>query len=349
MTRIVWRGADPVRELPREDADLGGVLVINTEQEPVTLAEFLQSSWADACIVLHEGSLVYEWYNHHDSEYRPHGLLSITKSVVGTVAGVLIEEGYLDPDNLATDYVPELATGGYAAVTVRDLLDMRTGGDYRENGDAHGELARMEASRVGAPDAPFANLYDMAARIDRVGRHEGPLSYRSLDTTALGWVLERASGSSMTDLMSEKVLAKLGLERDGQMETDIAGHAAHAGGLSLIPRDVARFGQMILDAGAAGEKRVISPYFVKDLREGHPGETIDEEVLEEDGSYRNQFWVPQRGGRELLCLGVYGQMMVMDAGTNTTALVLSSWPQPRDTVLTSHLYAALRECSHAFG
>lgn len=343
----VWRGDGPVRKITHAPVDLSGVVVAGIDQQTTIFEHFLRDSWTDAMVILHEGKLVYEWYSSPEHEYRAHGLLSITKSIIGTVAGVLMEADLLNPEALATDYVPELAYGGYAKVTVRDLLDMRTGGDYREDGDPDGELARMEASRMRSEHAPYPNLYAMVAGCERVGLHEGPLSYRSLDTTALGWVLERAAGMSMTQMLTEKVLGPLGIEADGYFETDHEGHPAHAGGLALRPRDVARFGQMILDSGSVGDTSIVSPFFVKDLREGHPDESIDSEVLDEDGSYRNQFWVPKQGGRELLCLGIHGQMMVMDGNSGVVALKLSSWPHPRDTTLISHTYAAIHECARA--
>ena len=63
----------------------------------------------------------------HMTATTPHLLMSVSKSIVGCVAGSLVEDGLLSPDRPASSYVPEIAGSGYAGATVRHLLDMRTG------------------------------------------------------------------------------------------------------------------------------------------------------------------------------------------------------------------------------
>ena len=58
--------------------------------------------------------------------------MSVSKSVVGCVAAVLIDRGQLDPDAEITGYVPELAASGYAGALVRHVYDMRSGVRFLE-------------------------------------------------------------------------------------------------------------------------------------------------------------------------------------------------------------------------
>ncbi len=328
--------------LPDASQDLGELSVPGVTGGPQSLNEFLTKSFTTALLVVHEGKVAYTW------SFRPSGLTevlpcySITKSVLGVVAGALIERGDLDPDRGAVTYVPELAAGGYRGVTVRDLLDMRTGGDYRETHDSGGELARLIMSRDGMPGAAFESVHDMVSRIERVGHHDGPFAYRSLDTEALGWVMERAAGTAMDLLAEEIVLGPLGCAA-AMFSKDSHGHVAQSGGLWMRPVDVARFGTMVLNSGAVGGHNIVSPFFVKDLRVGHPCDA----KMGSEGSYRNQFWVPQRGGRELLALGIHGQMLWMDAASDTVFVKLSAWPRPTDPALLSTTYAVARACAAA--
>ncbi|MGB5935292.1 MAG: serine hydrolase [Ornithinimicrobium sp.] len=322
--------------------DLGELSVAGATGKPQSLTQFLTNSFTTALLIVHEGKVAYEW------SFRPSGLTdvlpcySITKSILGVVAGALIERGDLDPERGAVTYVPELAVGGYRGVTVRDLLDMRTGGDYRETHDPDGELARLVMSREQTPGAPFDSVHDMESRIERVGRQDGPFAYRSLDTEALGWIMERATGTTMDVLAEEIVLGPLGCAA-ALFSKDSNGHVAQSGGLSMRPVDVARFGVMILNSGAVGEHQIVSPFFVKDLRVGHPCDAR----AGSEGSYRNQFWVPRRRGRELLALGIHGQMLWMDAASGTVFVKLSAWPQPTDPALMSSTYAVARACAAA--
>ncbi|MGB3185087.1 MAG: serine hydrolase [Ornithinimicrobium sp.] len=330
--------------LPDASQNLGELPVATASGRPQALTQFLTDSFTTSLLVVHAGKVAYEW------SFRASGLTdvlpcySITKSVLGVVAGALIERGDLDPDRGAVTYVPELGGGGYRGVTVRDLLDMRTGGDYRETHDSDGELANLVKSRSQEPGAPFESVHDMVSRIERVGRHDGPFAYRSLDTEALGWVIERATGTAMDLLAEEIVLGPLGCVA-AMFTKDSHGQVAHSGGLWMRPVDVARFGLMILNSGAVGDHQIVSPFFVKDLRAGNRFDAN----ASSGGSYRNQFWVPQRGGRELLALGIHGQMLWMDAASDTVFVKLSAWPQPSDPALLSTTYAVARACAAALG
>ncbi len=323
-------------------SNLGALSVAGADGTPQLLSDFWVSSCASAVLIVHRGETVYEW------EARPGELsevlpcLSITKSVVGVVAGVLMERGDLDPDRAVVTYVTEMSGGGYGGVTVRDLLDMRTGGDYRESYEPGGELAQLALTQAQAPGALFGSVHDMVCRVDRVGIHDGPFAYRSLDTEALGLIIEQASGTSISDLAQELVLDPLGCE-GAVFAHDAHGRVSPSGGLAMRPVDVARFGSMMLNSGAIGDHQVVSPLFVKDLRAGHPCDAD----LETEGSYRNQFWLPTRGGRELLALGIHGQMLWMDAASDTVFVKLSAWPTPSDPPLLSATYAVAQACARA--
>lgn len=57
----------------------------------------------------------------------------ITKSFVGTLAGILIAEGKLDETKTASYYIPELKNSAFADATVRHILDMTTAVEYSED------------------------------------------------------------------------------------------------------------------------------------------------------------------------------------------------------------------------
>ncbi len=327
---------------PDDSQGLSDLPVTGTLGRSQPLGDFLRDSFTTAALVLHQGGVVYEWEAQAGALGEVLPCFSITKSIVGVVACALMERGDLDPDRGVVTYVPEMAGGGYRGVTVCDLLDMRTGGEYRESYEPGSELAQLALTQAQAPGALYGSVHDMVCRIEHVGVHDGPFAYRSLDTEALGLILERASGASMEDLVHDLILGPLGCE-GVVFARDVHGRVAPSGGLAMRPMDVARFGSMILNSGAVGDQQVVSPLFVKDLRAGHP---CDAEV-EGEGSYRNQFWVPTRGGRELLALGIHGQMLWMDAASDTVFVKLSTWPTPSDPPLLSATYAVARACATA--
>jgi len=138
-TYRVPRGDGAPRPLPAAAArpDLLSVPVTRMDRTPgassaSTVGDVLADTYTDAYLVLQDGALVTEWYGPLGAPDRPHALMSVTKSVVGCVAAVLIDRGDLDPDAEVTAYVPELAGSGFAGALVRQIYDMRSGVRFLE-------------------------------------------------------------------------------------------------------------------------------------------------------------------------------------------------------------------------
>lgn len=342
----------PVRPLPSgAELDLGSLSVHRLDGAVTSVAEVLEDTFTDAVLVLHEGVVVTERYEADTLPTTPHLLMSVSKSIVGCVAGILTHRGLLDPDARVTDYVPEVAGSGYGDATVRNLLDMRTGVQFRETYDStDAEVRIMERSMGWAPreEGDPVGAYAYLASLERAEPHGGQFTYRSADTDMLGWVCERAADTRMADLISTLLWRPIGAEQPAEVTCDEVGSAIHDGGISAIPRDMARFGQMLLDSGTVGDESVVP---VEWLAQSHrPDEEVreafsasdNEEVLP-GGWYRNQFWfVPTHGGTALVCLGIHGQMVFVHPATRTVAVKMSSWPKAQHV---SHLVDTLR----AFG
>ena len=145
----------------------------------------------------------------------------------------------------------------------------------------------------------------------------------------LGWVCERAAGVRMADLISTEIWQPIGAEFEAEITCDGVGSAIHDGGMSATARDIARFGQLLLDDGyVAGIPVVHSRWLVRsrtldpDIR-GAFAASASETTLS-GGWYRNQFWyVPGPLGDLQLCLGIHGQMVVVDRATRTVSVKLS--------------------------
>jgi CubicO group peptidase (beta-lactamase class C family) len=152
----------------------------------------------------------------------------------------------------------------------------------------------------------------------------------------LGWVCERASGTAMAQLLSELIWHVLGMENDAYITVDVTGAAIHDGGLCATARDVARFGQLLLDNGRARSGvQVLPAWWTKDILVGAPdakdafAHTSSFETGMPGGHYRHQCWVPFAGGQVLVALGIHGQMVYVDQATGTVGVKLSSWPLPQ--------------------
>jgi len=341
-TQRISRGLGAFTALPRQEHApvLDEVAVDRLEGRTSSFAEVLAETWTDAVVVLHDGRIVLEQYSNAMTQETPHLLMSVSKSVVGCVAGNLVEQGLLDPDEPVTGYAPEVAGSGYDGATVRHLLDMRTGVAFREEyTDQAADVRVMERYMGWRPiedGDEAAGMYAYLCRLGTSADHGGTFVYRSADTDMLGWVCERAAGIRMADLISRMIWQPMGAEFDAEITCDGVGSAIHDGGMSARARDMARFGQLILDDGQVEDTSIVAKRWLRQARTLDPDirgafAASDSEPFLTGGWYRNQFWfVPGPLGDLQLCLGIHGQMVLVDRATRTVSVKLSTWPTAQD-------------------
>jgi CubicO group peptidase (beta-lactamase class C family) len=320
-----------------EQIDLG-LTVTRSDGTSTTAAEILADSYTDGFLVMSDGLVVAEQYHGALVPGATHLLMSVSKSLVGCVVAILAERGFIDVAAPVTRYVPDLVGSGYEGATIRDLLDMRSGVTYSEVYlDPDSEVRRTEEVIGWAPptrnDLP-ASLYEFLATLTAARPHGGPFEYRSCESDVLGWVCEKASGRRMPDLLSDLLWAPLGTEEDLDAAVDPAGAVLHDGGLAASLRDVGRFGLALADGGTVEGRPVIPAWWITDAYTGAPDSAAafaadPSNAWMPGGHYRNQFWVPYPGRPVLICLGINGQLIYVDAATRFVAVKLSSWPYPQ--------------------
>jgi CubicO group peptidase (beta-lactamase class C family) len=330
---------------------LGNPGLTRLDGSEATVEDVLAGTYTDAFLVVRDGQVVAERYYAGMTAGTRHLVQSVSKSILSCVAGVLTDRGLLDLRAPVTTYVPEVGDSGYADATIRDLLDMRTGVAFRETyTDADAEVRVMERSMGWRPAQPGdpAGAYPYLATLGRAGPHGDEFSYRSADSDMLGWACERASGARMADLISGLIWQPIGAEHHAEITCDPLGTAIPDGGISATARDLARFGQMLVDDGAAQGRTIVPEAWLADVRDPEPGvreafARTDNEYVLPGGWYRSQFWViPGPGGPVLVCLGIYGQLIYADRAARTVVVKLSSWPDAQNT---AYLLDTLRCCA----
>jgi len=247
--------------------------------------------------------------------------------------------------------VPEAERSGYADATIRNLLDMRTGVAFRETYTAlDAEVRVMERSMGWRParSGDPVGAYPYLTTLGHAGPHGREFTYRSADSDMLGWACERASDTRMADLISALIWQPIGAERDAEITCDPLGSAVHDGGISATARDLARFGQMLVDNGMIQGHPVVPEAWLASTRAPEPDvreafAVTDHEFALPGGWYRNQFWVlPGSDSPVLVCLGIHGQLIYADRAARTVVVKLSSWPDPQNTAC---LLDTLRACA----
>ena len=95
-TATIWRGDGPLNALPHAPRPLDDITLRTLHGETMTWRQSLMRTYFDGVVVLHRGAIVYEDYFGEGCTHVPHMLFSITKSLVGTIAAMLVHDGELD-------------------------------------------------------------------------------------------------------------------------------------------------------------------------------------------------------------------------------------------------------------
>ncbi|HET9649741.1 MAG TPA: serine hydrolase [Microlunatus sp.] len=341
----ISRGERPAARIPSRSFDPGSLPVVCSDGRTADVDHVIANTNTDGWMVVHDhpqlgpGVLV-ERYPGGMEPSTLHLLMSVTKSIVGTVIGSLVSHGVLDTEAQITHYIPAFHESGYAGATLRHLLDMRSGIKFSEEYlDPWAEVRVLEQSFGWAPrlspDVPHG-LRAFLLSLRQEKPHGGPFDYRSCETDVLGWVAEAATGRRFADLASELVWSRIGAEFDANIGVDAEGSGMYDGGMSAALGDLARFGLMILRSGISlTDHQVLPAWWVNDsFLGGHDSVRAFAESPGDNrmpgGLYRNQFWIPDACRPVLLCLGIHGQMIYVNRGARVVAVKLSSWPTPQD-------------------
>jgi hypothetical protein len=317
-------------------ASVAGVSISGPAGEDWSLQDWLEVSNSDALLVAHRGKIVHEWYIDDAIEISPHIVFSVSKSITATLAGVLVEQGLLDPARLVVEYLPELADSGYRDASLQQVLDMVVNIDFNEDYLATtGKFIEYRTATAWHPcgvDAIDQNLYDFLCSLGRAdGEHGQVWRYKSPNSDLLGWVLERASGERLASLMSNYLWQPMGAEADAYITVDRKGAARTAGGICVLPRDLLRFGELVRNRGYANGQQVIPERWIEDCSDGGSREAWERGESAKEfpaGSYRNKWYQTGNEHRAMLAIGIHSQWIYINPTTEVTIIKLSSQDEP---------------------
>ena len=281
---------------------------------PDTVADYVTDRNVTSLLVLKNGVIVAEDYYQGTQADDLRISWSVAKSFLSTLMGVLVDEGAIasitDP---VISYAPSLASSAYADATIKDVLQMSSGVVFDEDYLTF----TSDINRMGRILALGGSMDGFAEGLAETFTAPGTdWQYVSIDTHVLGMVIRGATGRSIPDLMSEKIISKLGFDREPTYITDGYGVAFVLGGLNITTRDYARFGQMIAQNGVwQGEQIVPAGWIAESTQASAPTDAGDI-------GYGYQWWIPVGATPgQFMGRGVYGQYLYIDQSRNVVIVV----------------------------
>ena len=102
------------------------------DSEP-TVQDMLDKTHTDAFLVMKDGLILFEKYSNGMNQESIHLMNSVSKSFLGILIGVLIDEGLIDTQKLITEYLPDFEDTGFSGTTVQQALNMTGSVKYKED------------------------------------------------------------------------------------------------------------------------------------------------------------------------------------------------------------------------
>jgi CubicO group peptidase (beta-lactamase class C family) len=331
----------PLDELPaHEFADLRDAIdaltfVPMNSEEAMTWQESLYANYTDGILVIHDGRVVYERYLGCLREDGVHAAMSMTKSITGLLAEILVAEGRLDDTARVAELVPEVNESAFADATVRQVMDMTTGVRYSEDyADPEADIWRYAAAASPLPkpaeyDGPDG-YWEYLQQVRPEGEHGQAFHYKTINSDMLGWIVSRISGRSITRLASERLWRPMGAEQDAYITVDGKGVPFAGGGLSAGLRDLGRLGLLVLQEGVTNGTRLFPAEVTRRIRAGGDRSKFQGFPTIPGGSYTSQWWVFHNEHGAFAARGVHGQTIYIDPAAEMVIVRLASHPSAQN-------------------
>ena len=346
-------------ELTSARQDLTGLVFSDHANQQHDVQRFLKASHTDAFAVMHRGQLVVDWGEGFGAADRPHIILSVTKSMAALLAGVLVGHGKLDPHNLVTDYLPELAKSAYAGATIRHLLDMQIASGFCEDyADSDGifmayrRAAAWNPVEEGGETEGLRHFLTQMPKSDAVP-HGQSHHYCSPHSDVLGWVIERAGNDSFANQFSTHILQPCGGHHDGYITLDTFGAPRVSGGMCLSLYDLLVIGEMVRNRGYANGHQVVPASWIDDMiavrdngiwrAQNH----AEGPRLFTDGNYRSLWYQTGFTDQEFCAIGIHGQWLWINPQKEMVIVKMASHDKEVDSAIDRVMLAAFAAISDA--
>ncbi|RBI84281.1 6-aminohexanoate hydrolase [Rhodosalinus halophilus] len=305
------------------------------DEEEMTWEESLYANYTDGMLILHEGKVVYERYFGCLEEDGQHAAMSMTKSVTGLLAEILVVEGALDDTALVRDIIPEIGDSAFATATVRQVMDMTTGVKYSEDyADPNADIWLYSAAASPLPkpedyDGPDG-YWEYLQQVEPEGAHGEAFHYKTINSDMLGWIISRTTGTAVTEMASERLWRPMGAEQDAYQTVDGKGVPFAGGGISAGLRDLGRLGLLMLNGGEIFGQRLFPAEVVEKIRAGGDPAKFAGFPTIPGGSYTSQWWVFHNAHGAFAARGVHGQTIYVDPAAEMVLVRFASFPQAKN-------------------
>lgn len=279
---------------------------------------YLAENHLAGVIVIHKGKIRLEAYNNNTHQNTLWTSFSVAKSIASMLVGVALKEGDItDMDDELQKYIPEFRRTDYGVVTVRQLLTMTSGIGWNEDyADPNSDVAQMYTQPCEGNEAHILTYMKSLKSANPPGTH---WNYSTGETDLIGILIQKATGKTMAEYLSEKIWKPMGMQQCGYWLADeCSGMNIGGSGLSASLRDYARLGLLMLDNGKINDESI----FAKEWIDGAYSNL--QQTHSKGEGYGYLWWRDEDGSYS--ANGIFGQTIYINPAKKLVVVQFGAWP-----------------------
>lgn len=288
----------------------------NSVNETKKLSEVNKDWGTVAFLIIKNDSIWFENYYDGFNDASLTNSFSMAKSITSALLGKAIMDGYIKSlDQPISDYYPEYS---YSKTTVGDLASMASGLDWVE----HYTSPFSITARANYDDDLAETILNQKV-IKTPGKE---FEYLSGSTQLLGMIIQKATGKTLANYLSEKFWQPLGATNDAlwQLDDDENKLAKAFCCISSNAKDFARFGKLYKDYGKWNGKQLLDSSFV--------AKSITPR-FKESPQYGYGWWLKNIGNKHFFMMrGHLGQYVIVEPNDNVIIVRLGHRKSPDEGI-----------------
>ena len=269
----------------------------NTIDESDKLKELNDERKTKSFLVIKNDSILFEKYYDGHKQTDISNSFSVAKSIVTSMMGKAIMEGKIKSlDQPVSDFFEEYKNGLASELTVGDLASMSSGMKWNEK---YYSVINITSESYFTDDLRSVIL---GQEIENKPGKE--FRYSSGDTQLLAMIIEKATGTSLSNYLSQKFWDPMGAENLAlwQIDSEESGMEKAYCCIAATARDFARFGKLYIDKGKWGDTEILDSSFV---------ELSLNPVFDDSPFYGYGWWLYEYEGKKVFTMnGHRGQFVI---------------------------------------
>ncbi len=245
----------------------------------------------NSILIYKNHKLVLEEYFNGFNHTKLHHIQSCTKSITSLLIGITIDMGFIKSvDEKVVKYLPEFKfADGWENISIKNLLTMSSGVEW----------IKKDHNSIWDKDEGVASILHKPIVVSPGTKFD----YNSA-MQVLAKVIENATRTDLIKFAKENLFTPLNIKEFKWEKSDIDSLPLCNGALFLLPIDLLKIGQLILQKGKFNNKQVISENWI------HESTKVQIKVPNNRGdNYGYLWWISTKGERKVFAHGIGGQFI----------------------------------------